>query len=238
MNQNILRSNAHTASQLNSAPVSEDRLRQLCNDLGLSKEPRGQALITEMLSFAAQAEQRIAEQDARIHRLESLSMTDELTGLLNRRGFSFGLKRALQSARRYGEEGILAFIDLDNFKPINDTYGHEAGDQILRRTGEILTGNVRKTDLVSRLGGDEFAVLLVHSQRRDGLSRIAILDEKLNRTSYKYGDVRIPIRASFGAAHYSGWSEPEPLMRKADRAMYKNKLSRRRNLHLISQTVG
>ncbi len=237
MNHNILRNNAYTANPLDVAPISQERLRKLCNDLGLAREPVGQALVTEMLNFAAQAEQRIAEQDARIHRLESLSMTDELTGLLNRRGFSFGLNRALQSARRYSEEGILAFIDLDNFKPINDTYGHEAGDLILRRTGEILTGNVRKTDLVSRLGGDEFAVLLVHSQRRDGLARIAILDEKLNSTFYKYGDVRIPIRASFGAAYYSGWSESELLMRKADRAMYKNKMSRRRNLHLISQTA-
>ena len=235
MNHNVLRNNAYTANPLDVAPVSQERLQQLCNDLGLAQEPIGQALVTEMLNFAAQAEQRIAEQDARINQLESLSMTDELTGLLNRRGFSFGLNRALQSARRYSEEGILAFIDLDNFKPVNDTYGHEAGDLILRRTGEILTGNVRKTDLVSRLGGDEFAVLLVHSQRRDGLARIAILDEKLNSTFYKYGDVRIPIRASFGAAHYSGWSEPELLMRKADRAMYKNKMSRRRNLHLISQ---
>lgn len=235
MNHNVLRNNAYTANPLDVAPVSQERLQQLCNDLGLAQEPIGQALVTEMLNFAAQAEQRIAEQDARINQLESLSMTDELTGLLNRRGFSFGLNRALQSARRYSEEGILAFIDLDNFKPVNDTYGHEAGDLILRRTGEILTGNVRKTDLVSRLGGDEFAVLLVHSQRRDGLARIAILDEKLNSTFYKYGDVRIPIRASFGAAYYSGWSEPELLMRKADRAMYKNKMSRRRNLHLISQ---
>ena len=183
MNHNVLRNNAYTANPLDVAPVSQERLQQLCNDLGLAQEPIGQALVTEMLNFAAQAEQRIAEQDARINQLESLSMTDELTGLLNRRGFSFGLNRALQSARRYSEEGILAFIDLDNFKPVNDTYGHEAGDLILRRTGEILTGNVRKTDLVSRLGGDEFAVLLVHSQRRDGLARIAILDEKLNSTS-------------------------------------------------------
>ena len=152
MSQSVLNNNAYVANQLNSTPISQERLRQLCNDLGLGKEPRGQALVTEMLNFAAQAEQRIAEQDARIHRLESLSMTDELTGLLNRRGFSFGLKRALQSARRHSEEGILAFIDLDNFKSINDTYGHEAGDLILRRTSLIRQKKRQSVRFFSRKG--------------------------------------------------------------------------------------
>ncbi|MSP43231.1 MAG: GGDEF domain-containing protein [Alphaproteobacteria bacterium] len=188
-----------------------------------------------MLSVAAQAEQCIAEQEARIHQLESLTSTDELTGLLNRRGFMEGMNRALQSARRYDEEGVISFIDLDGFKAINDTYGHPAGDMVLRRVAELLLRNVRKTDLVARIGGDEFAVLLIRAVKQVGRKRAEILRQILNASNLAYGDVSIPIRASIGSANYTGWSLPEEILNKADRAMYRQKHRRARNLSLISQ---
>jgi diguanylate cyclase (GGDEF)-like protein len=210
-------------------------LRKLCESQSYRQEPEGSAFISQVLDLAAQAEQRIAEQQARIQHLESLTTTDELTGLLNRRGFMEGVHRALQSARRYDEEGVLSFIDLDGFKPINDTYGHGAGDMVLRRVAELLLSNVRKTDLVARLGGDEYAVLFVHAVKQVGRKRAEVLRQILNASNLVYGDVSIPIRASLGCADYSGWSAPEDLLRKADRSMYREKNRRARNLNLISR---
>lgn len=215
--------------------ATSQALRQLCESHSYRQEPEGSAFIAQVLDLAAQTEQRIAEQQARIQHLESLTTTDELTGLLNRRGFMEGMQRALQSARRYDEEGVLSFIDLDGFKPINDTYGHAAGDMVLRRVGELLLSNVRKTDLVARLGGDEYAVLFVHAVKQIGRKRAETLRQTLNASNLVYGDVSIPIRASLGCADYSGWSVPEDLLRKADRAMYREKNRRARNLNLISR---
>ncbi len=210
-------------------------LRKLCESQSYRQEPEGSAFITQVLDLAAQAQQRIAEQQSRILHLESLTTTDELTGLLNRRGFMEGMHRALQSARRYDEEGVLSFIDLDGFKPINDTYGHAAGDMVLRRVAELLLSNVRKTDLVARLGGDEYAVLFVHAVKQVGRKRAEVLRQILNASNLVFGADSIPIRASLGCADYSGWSQPEELLRKADRAMYREKNRRARNLNLISR---
>src|SRR3546814_4310772 len=79
--------------------------------------------------------------------LESLSVTDEMTGLLNRRGFGLELSRALARARRQNESGLLVMCDLDNFKAINDTYGHPAGDAILRAVGKALKRNTRESEI-------------------------------------------------------------------------------------------
>src|SRR3546814_19486078 len=95
-------------------------------------------LLDALRTAAAEAEQTLALQRARIRYLESLSVTDEMTGLLNRRGFGLELSRALARARRQNESGLLVMCDLDNFKAINDTYGHPAGDALLRAVGQAL----------------------------------------------------------------------------------------------------
>lgn len=233
MSQTILDTPLHLRFGDFSGHTTE-QLRKLFETWGLLGKANSGPLITEVLNFTALAEQRLAEQDARIHHLEALTTTDELTGLYNRRGFLDGFNRTLQSARRYSEEGVLAYIDLDNFKPINDTYGHHTGDLILRRVGELLLANVRKTDLVGRLGGDEFAVLLVHSVPQIGRKRAEILRQILNSNSVQYGGINIPIHASLGCADYQASSQAEELLRKADRAMYREKHRFARKLRLIS----
>lgn len=214
---------------------SAQQLRNLCENQIFRQLPEDSAFISQVLTLAAQTEQRLAEQETRIQHLESLTSTDELTGLMNRRGFMDGMNRAMQSARRYNEEGVLSFIDLDGFKTINDTYGHEAGDMVLRRVAELLLSNVRKTDLVARLGGDEYAVLFIHAVKQVGRKRAEILRQILNSSNLVYNGVSIPINASLGCADYTGWSQPDDLLRKADRAMYREKNRRSRNLNLISR---
>jgi len=192
-------------------------------------------LVLEVLGFAAEAEQKLTEQRQRIDQLESLTMTDELTGAGNRRGMEDFLKRALANARRHGETGVIGFLDLDNFKAINDRLGHEAGDRALKKMAHLLTANTRVADYVARIGGDEFVVILTHCTERDGRKRMkdlrAFLDQSPLGSGLEFGavDTETRLRASLGVAAYDGESDAACLLQTADALMYSDKLDRRRS---------
>lgn len=180
-------------------------------------------MLERALDAASEVQQRFADQNARIQYLENLTMTDELTALLNRRGFNDQLHRALASSKRYGDLGVLVLCDLDNFKAVNDAYGHVVGDEVLRHTAKILNANVRETDIVARLGGDEFAVLMVQTNWRDGFKRARGLNRVLNRSLIAVGKLQIQINASFGVEPFGPHDEEDNLVARADMAMYCNK---------------
>jgi diguanylate cyclase (GGDEF)-like protein len=111
-----------------------------------------------------------------------MARTDPLTGVANARHFSEEAQRQIAGANRYGYAVTLAYLDLDNFKPINDTFGHSTGDELLRRVGQILSSTIRPTDLVARIGGDEFVVLLPHTEEDAALQaaeryRLAVVED-------------------------------------------------------------
>ena len=181
------------------------------------------SLLERALAAAGEVEQRLAEQKARIAYLENLTLTDEMTGLMNRRGFLSQLRRALAGSKRSGDLGVLVFCDLDNFKAINDTYGHAIGDDVLRQTAKILASNLRETDIVGRLGGDEFAVLMTQTSWRDGFKRAQGLNRIINRTVVNCADKQIQLYASFGVEPFGPHDEEKNLVARADMAMYCNK---------------
>ena len=183
-------------------------------------------LLKRALDLVSEAEQTLADQRDRIAHLELLSTTDELTGLANRRGFVAHFKRQLAAARRHGEAGVLALCDLDGFKQVNDRFGHLAGDRMLCRLADVLTENVRETDVVGRLGGDEFAILLGHCEPTGGLSRIDALAHLANRASIEWDGVTLPIKASFGAAAFAGDDQRDAIIRRADTRLYEAKRER------------
>jgi len=178
------------------------------------------------LTAAVGAERRIADLNRRISDLERVAITDELTGLLNRRGFEAELAQALALARRYNEPGVLVYVDLDGFKLVNDTYGHGAGDEVLRRVARLLSGAVRATDFVGRLGGDEFAVLLVRTSWNGALIRLRAIRRLLDPAVIDLDGRTIAVRASLGVEVYGGEDEGVQLMGRADRAMYAAKRDR------------
>jgi diguanylate cyclase (GGDEF)-like protein len=196
------------------------------NDPALSSDEKTWRILERMIAYADRSEKRIAEQSERISYLENLSSTDELTGLLNRRAFIEGLERTLANARRYKESGLLAYIDLDGFKTVNDTHGHDAGDAVLREVGSLLKSEVRTTDFVARLGGDEFVILMVRADALPARRRIAKLKTTLNLATVMHKGVLIPIRASIGSISYGAESNAEDLLMRADRAMYRDKRAR------------
>lgn len=201
---------------LERALVSED-----CSETGEFVAAAESALAT-----ARSVEKRLAEQMERIAELERLAETDELTGLLNRRGFQRELHCAVASARRYDEHGVLVYVDLDGFKPVNDTYGHAAGDEVLRRVGRVLHDNVRETDFVGRMGGDEFAILLSRTSWDDGLKRAEALDRVLNDTYVSWEGRMIAVRASLGFQVYGPRDDGHDLLNRADEDMYNTKRMR------------
>jgi len=200
----------------------EMRLRcELLREAQESVDP--DTVVVKALEYAAEAEQRIAELNARVRTLESLAKTDELTGLLNRRGFYDTVRRELQQSARHKETGVLAYIDLDEFKPINDTLGHAAGDEVLRAVGRQLGTNIRATDFAARLGGDEFAVLFVRAEHIPARKRARVMLEELNSLTVTWKRKKVQVRASMGLANYTGETAFEELLAQSDRAMYREK---------------
>jgi diguanylate cyclase (GGDEF)-like protein len=183
--------------------------------------------VQDILAFVAEKEQSLSDLRDRVAELERLLETDELTGLLNRRGFEAAARRTLAGATRYRETGVLALIDLDGFKRVNDDHGHAAGDAALRLVGNILSENVRATDYAARLSGDEFAILWVRAVPSALPQRIRTLKTKLDNAVLDWGDTRIALKASVGTASYDNIASLEDLMRRADTAMYGQKRLRR-----------
>ncbi|MCP5365901.1 MAG: GGDEF domain-containing protein [Hyphomicrobiales bacterium] len=202
-----------------------DLLRALEQDDG----PRRRAAAARALRGAREAERRLAELLDQVGRLRDLALTDELTGLLNRRGFLAELQRTLAAAGRAGGDAVLVYIDLDGFKAVNDACGHAAGDAVLRHVAALLADNVRAGDCVGRLGGDEFAVLLTRDGDMDdggARAQVARLDAVLNNAVVAHGGRTIRVRASLGTRRVAPQEHAEAILAGADDAMYRQKRDR------------
>ncbi len=161
--------------------------------------------------------------------IKDLAFFDQLTGLPNRTLFGDRLKQAIRSADRSGHYGALLFIDLDNFKELNDTMGHDIGDKLLRQVAKRLISFIREVDTVARLGGDEFVVILgdLHKEESGAANQAEAVAEKALdalREPYHLGEVTYTSTASIGATLFRDKSGSfEELMKQADLAMYKSK---------------
>jgi diguanylate cyclase (GGDEF)-like protein len=159
--------------------------------------------------------------------LQRQMLVDDLTALNNRRGFLLLGRQLLKVAARTGQSVTLLFIDLDGMKAINDTYGHDQGDAALIATAAILRSVFRGADVLSRLGGDEFCVLMLHDER-DIAGPIERLRAMADAQRSKHADWRLSM--SIGLAHcvIADDCDIEELIRQADRAMYTEKVAKKR----------
>jgi diguanylate cyclase (GGDEF)-like protein/PAS domain S-box-containing protein len=163
--------------------------------------------------------QDISERKELAGRLEYLADHDYLTGLHNRRHFEQELAREVDRAARYGSPGAVLLIDVDNFKIINDTFGHLAGDDLLKGIAGLLKHRVRHTDILARVGGDEFAVLLPQTNAAHAATVADDSVKVLEKQAAVLANQSIRISASVGVASFDGISAAEALAR-ADVAMY------------------
>lgn len=184
--------------------------------------------IRTMQGELSEARSELARQQNRIRSLERVATTDELTGLANRRGFFDHFEKELDRiGRGQAGNGILIMIDLDNFKTINDQFGHPAGDEALRLVAQTLVAHIRKMDVAARLGGDEFVLIFANVDPVDAVDRVQKLARKLNGLTLKWQGERIVIRASTGIQGYRKGDSIETIFSKADSRMYKAKAQRK-----------
>jgi diguanylate cyclase (GGDEF)-like protein len=152
---------------------------------------------------------------------------DTLTGLKNRKAFYNRLDDTLLHAKRYQHDISLIYIDLDNFKQVNDTLGHEAGDELLRQIAKRLTNCLRKTDFVSRIGGDEFTVIMDNFNSATPEAVALKINETLSATYTVSGSTVNHISSSIGISMFpKDASNSDELIRMADAAMYRAKKER------------
>lgn len=177
------------------------------------KKSQSEHIDTDILELKAE----VARLQTELKLAQSLADRDPLCPVLNKRAFQRELEREISRAERYHRDLSVLFVDLDNFKQLNDTYGHEAGDHVLINVAETLTRMVRKTDIVGRLGGDEFGVILIESGSESAGLRMeemtAILKEA---TSGR-------ITASIGAASWTPGVTAAEIVASADQAMFVRK---------------
>jgi diguanylate cyclase (GGDEF)-like protein/PAS domain S-box-containing protein len=158
--------------------------------------------------------------------LRALAEYDELTGIVNRRRFQEEVERHLREAKRFGDPLTLMLIDIDGFKRINDTYGHQTGDKALQVVAHALRDAVRETDLVGRLGGDEFVALLTRADPR-GVDRVVEAFRRSLRLEDEASGASFRLEASVGVTTSDGATDSfDSLLRRADGAMYEEKARR------------
>jgi diguanylate cyclase (GGDEF)-like protein len=160
----------------------------------------------------------------RVSKLQSLAATDGLTGLVNRRQFNHQLDSEIARAKRYRGPLSLALFDIDDFKKVNDFYGHPTGDRILQELGQLISNNVRESDISARYGGEEFALILPETGQIDAYELLERLRAMIERTVFCLPDNPMTVTISVGVAQL----DPEQaksyeLIEKADAALYQAK---------------
>jgi len=181
----------------------------------------------------------LTEEDRERERVTALAYRDALTDLPNRRLFFDRLTIALAQAHRYRHRLAVIFLDLDRFKSVNDTFGHEVGDDLLRAVAERLGHSVREGDTVARLGGDEFVLLLPGIHHAEDLAKVSQkLVEALRKPfRVRERDFRLTVSGGIGLYPEDG-EDAETLLRNADTAMYRAKERGRDNFQLFSPAMA
>jgi diguanylate cyclase (GGDEF)-like protein len=157
----------------------------------------------------------------RAEEFERLAQVDPLTGLSNRRVAEERLSAEASRSKRTGHPLTVVFFDLNEFKHINDTYGHLAGDLVLKHFGNRLQSAIRKSDTAARMGGDEFLILLPDCTT----SQVQILISRLRPMELAWGGIKIPISFSAGWVGYDKEETTEEFLERADRILYAEKRS-------------
>lgn len=182
--------------------------------------------------------QDVAPLKAQIRHMADEARHDSLTGLANRRAFGELMFQAMARARRYTKTLAIMCVDLDGFKSVNDSRGHQVGDQLLVMVARRLETCVRTTDRVCRTGGDEFMLVLEGPGHTDEITRIGERVIQAMRTPYEVGGETLQISSSVGVAVYDGQENDQDLIRRADTAMYAAKHSGKGQMVFVMPPVA
>jgi two-component system, cell cycle response regulator len=190
----------------------------------LTKPFDGEELVARLGvgSRIAQLHQELAEKN---RLLGELALTDSLTGLPNRRAVEEWAGHQLSAAVRHRFSFWVVFADLDNFKKVNDSFGHHAGDTVLKQFAGLLRQSSRRSDICARIGGEEFLFVLTHNTETSARAVIERIREEFSNTKFQFGDQSVTVTASFGVAEFRREAavDFEVLVQRADSALFEAK---------------
>ena len=170
----------------------------------------------------------IAIENARLHqKVQEMALTDSLTGINNRCCFNEKLTQEIGRVRRYGNTACMLMMDVDDFKTINDTFGHVTGDRVLRSIADILAQCVRESDMLARFGGDEFVVLMPHAKEADGLRLAGRIQERIDDWNSRESTDGVKLGMSIGV-YEAGPESIDRILLEADRQLYRCKRERKK----------
>lgn len=199
------------------------------NVLGIPEHeftPRVRDAVVRLMGEVEQLRRELRSTLLRLVDAEHSADRDQLLPLLNRRAFVRELTRAIGLSSRYGMPSSLLYFDLDEFKRVNDSYGHAAGDAVLAHFADTLSTHVRDSDVVARLGGDEFGVILAHTDQAQAEAKAESLASTLFASPVLWNGKQIDICFSWGAFELVPGDTAESAIARADDAMYARKRAR------------
>ncbi|HXA48389.1 MAG TPA: diguanylate cyclase [Burkholderiaceae bacterium] len=169
------------------------------------------------------AEARIQQLETKLEQMSELVREDQLTGSLNRRGLEDVFERELARSERRHSPFCIAMLDLDDFKRINDTHGHSAGDEVLIHLVRVIKDTLRTMDVIARFGGEEFLLVLPDTSMDDAMQTVTRVQRELTKRIFMYNNERLLITFSAGVALRNGTEDQTALIKRADEALYKAK---------------
>jgi diguanylate cyclase len=197
-------------------------LENLMNDTSAMQTDivRSRDALLEQREHVDRSQEEIRKLQQELVKLSDTVRTDQLTGVLNRRGLDEALKVEIARAHRSQSQLSVAFIDIDNFKAMNDTYGHDVGDRALQHLAKLMQDTVRPTDVVSRLGGEEFVVLLPDTNIDEAVITVTRLQRALTKTLFMQNNQKLLITFSAGISLLKTGESEASVVGRADQAMY------------------
>ena len=177
------------------------------------------------------------EVQAKNRQLEEMALTDPLTGLANRRAIDIWITRQLSAAARHDFPIWVAICDLDHFKKVNDTYGHEAGDMVLKTFAQILKTNTRQSNICGRHGGEEFLNIITHVERDNSVIAFERIRKQMENQKFTFNNQTFSVTTSMGIAGFRGTRPPAfaDLLAQADEALYSAKHKGRNRIEYAEQ---
>ncbi len=188
-------------------------------------------LNNELSSITRELSKKNMKLEKANQRIKELSRRDPLTGLYNRRAFMEYFEKQLAQFRRHSHLLSLIITDIDDFKEINDSYGHSAGDDVLEELGQLLAQETRQEDMAARVGGEEFAILLVKTDKENASKYAERVRQKLKNLKFK--SIPESITLSFGIAEARTEDDLDGIYKRSDKALYKAKEAGKDRIEII-----
>ena len=218
-----------SASRSKSAPAATIQSGLILGIPDSEMTPRVQTAIMTLLSEVSDMRKEIELAQRRISELENLADMDSLLPISNRRSFVREMSRMISYSERYGINSSLLYIDMNDLKVINDTYGHAAGDAALIKLAAIISNNLRDSDIFGRLGGDEFGIILPKANENDAQNKAKKLIEKIQNSDFSWEGTKIKLNVAYGIYPIQSGESADQALDGADKKMYTHKQSMKQN---------